>query len=44
MQNLFNINNEEITKKEIIRDNKLIGYRLYKNNGNTFIGYEWVIK
>lgn len=34
-----------VVKKEIIRNNKVIGYRLYKTNGFfntlTFIGYEW---
>lgn len=29
-------------KEPIIRDNILIGYRLYKNNGTCFNGYVWL--
>lgn len=35
----------KISKKPIVRDGKVIGYRLYKKGGIfntlTFVGYEW---
>jgi len=35
--------NNNTEKEKVIQNNKLVGYRLYDNNGTHFNKYEWDI-